>query len=122
MFDKYQDKNPTVPYSQLIQEWFDSNLKEAGNMQELCESTNTTDLEDIYVLLMMAKPLKLYLLFQWENGHITYTIISSINTQEQTYIWINNDEDLIELHHQVCPILEHWIKETGDKKHSHIKL
>jgi hypothetical protein len=70
---------------------------------------------------MMAKPLKLYLLFQWENGHITYMIISSINTQEQTYIWINNDEDLIELHHQVCPILEHWFKETGDKKHSHIK-
>jgi hypothetical protein len=41
MFDKYQDKNPTVPYSQLIQEWFDSNLKEASNIQQLCESTNT---------------------------------------------------------------------------------
>jgi hypothetical protein len=53
-------------------------------MQELCESTNTTDLEDVYVLLMMAKPLKPYLLFQWENGYITYTIISSINNQEQT--------------------------------------
>jgi hypothetical protein len=121
IFDKYQDENPTDPYSHLIQEWFDSKLKEASNMQELCESTNTTDLEDAYVLMMMAKPLKPYLLFQWENGYITYTIISSINNQEQTYIWINNDEDLIELHRQVSPILEHWITEISDKKHSHIK-
>jgi len=37
IFDKYQDENPTDPYSQLIQEWFDSKLKETGNMQELCE-------------------------------------------------------------------------------------
>jgi hypothetical protein len=118
---QYQIDHPEDEYNSLIAEWFQAGLSETSSLQEICNITHTIDLEDICVLLMLAAPLKPYLLIQWEQTYITYTSLQPFQHPSPTLRLVNNDEDIATLHQHVAPMIAQWIDDPADTTYPHIK-
>lgn len=64
---------PDQEYSHLCTEWLHHGLSTMSTMPDIKAICNITDLEDLYVLLMMSPALKVHMKFQWEGSCIEYT-------------------------------------------------
>jgi len=99
----YSQEQPQEDYSLMIQEWLTNGLNTDSTLYQLKNVIGILDLEDLCVLLITSPPLKPYILFQWENNYITYTIMAYPEQPKIKRLYIMSNNTLHNFHSKSFP-------------------
>lgn len=99
----------------------DSNgLNTDSTLYQLKNVIGILDLEDLCVLLITSPPLKSYILFQWENNYITYTIMA-YPEQQKSKDYTLCPTTLYTISIASFPYLEKWATDMNTTSHANLR-